>query len=133
MSLADPIADMLTRIRNAYMARLDAVEMPQSKIKQEVARILKREGYILDYATEAIDESKKTLRVYLKYTLENEPVITGIKRISKPSARRYVNSTELPRVLNGLGIAILSTSSGVMTSRQAKKKQVGGEVLCHVW
>ncbi len=133
MSLADPISDMLTRIRNAYMAKLDAVEMPQSKIKQEIARILKREGYILDYVTEAIDESKRTLRIYLKYTSENEPVIVGIKRISKPSVRRYVNSKELPRVLNGLGVAILSTSSGLMTSREAKKKQVGGEVLCHVW
>ncbi len=133
MSLADPISDMLTRVRNAYMARLDSVEMPQSKIKQEIARILKREGYILDYVTEAIDESKRTLRIYLKYTSENEPVIVGIKRISKPSVRRYVNSKELPRVLNGLGVAILSTSSGLMTSREAKKKQVGGEVLCHVW
>lgn len=133
MSLADPIADMLTRVRNAYMAKLETAEMPLSKMKQEIARILKREGYILDYTTEAVDDHRKTLRLYLKYTQEKEPVVTGIKRISKPSLRRYVGSEELPRVLNGLGVAILSTSSGIMTGREAKRRHVGGEVLCYVW
>lgn len=133
MSLADPIADMLTRIRNAYQARRKTVEMPLSKMKQEIARILKREGYILDFTTEALDEHRRTLRLYLKYTQEQEPVVTGLKRISKPSLRRYVASDELPRVLNGLGIAILSTSGGIVTDREARKRHVGGEVLCHVW
>jgi len=132
MSFSDPIADMLTRVRNAYMASLNTVDIPQSKMKAEIARILKREGYIRDYTTEA-DEGKRVLRVYLKYSVDHEPVIRGIKRISKPSLRRYVGAGTIPRVLGGLGVAILSTSSGLLTDREARKRHVGGEVLCYVW
>ena len=132
MSFSDPIADMLTRVRNAYMASLDTVDIPQSKMKAEIARILKREGYIRDYTTEA-EDGKRVLRVYLKYSMDQEPVIRGIKRISKPSLRRYVDTTTIPRVLGGLGVAILSTSSGLLTDREARKRHVGGEVLCYVW
>ena len=102
MSLQDPISDMLTRIRNAFMAAKETVDIPHSKMKAEIARLLKREGYILDYATEA-DGAKKTLRVFLKYSVDQQPVIQGLKRISKPSLRRYVSSGEIPRVLGGLG------------------------------
>ena len=132
MSLQDPISDMLTRIRNAFMAAKESVDIPHSKMKAEIARLLKREGYILDYATEA-DGVKKTLRVFLKYSVDQQPVIQGIKRISKPSLRRYVSSGDIPRVLGGLGTAILSTSTGLITDREARKKHVGGEVLCYVW
>ena len=132
MSLQDPISDMLTRIRNAFMAAKESVDIPHSKMKAEIARLLKREGYILDYATEA-DGAKKTLRVFLKYSVDQQPVIQGIKRISKPSLRRYVSSGDIPRVLGGLGTAILSTSTGLVTDREARKKHVGGEVLCYVW
>lgn len=133
MSLSDPIADMLTRIRNAYMAALDAVEMPHSRMKTEVAKLLKREGYVLDYSTEALDNNKRILRVYLKYGMDQQPVIQGLQRISKPSLRRYVGHVDIPRVLGGLGVAILSTSSGLVTDREARKNGVGGEVLCYVW
>ena len=133
MSMSDPIADMLTRIRNAYMATLETVEMPHSKVKTEVARLLKREGYVLDYTVEGGEHSKRILRMYLKYSVDQQPVILGLKRISKPSLRRYVGSASIPRVLGGLGVAILSTSSGLLTDREARKKQVGGEVLCFVW
>lgn len=132
MSLSDPIADMLTRIRNASSAGLEIVQVPHSKLKSEVARILKREGFILDYTTEGQD-GKKTLRLYLKYGRDHEPIIQGIKRVSKPGLRRYVASGKLPRVLGGMGVAILSTSGGIITDREARKSKVGGEVLCHVW
>ena len=132
MSLSDPIADMLTRIRNAIAANLDTVEMPHSNLKSEVARILKREGYILDYTTEA-NGSLKSLRVFIKYGPDQEGVIKGITRVSRPGLRKYVNADAVPRVLGGLGVAILSTSSGIMTDREARKKHVGGEVLCNVW
>jgi len=132
MSLQDPISDMLTRIRNAFMAAKDSVDIPHSKVKAEIARLLKREGYILDYTTEA-DGVKKTLRVFLKYGQDQQPVIQGLRRISKPSLRRYVSSTDVPRVLGGLGVAILSTSTGLLTDREARKQHIGGEVLCHVW
>jgi small subunit ribosomal protein S8 len=132
MSLQDPISDMLTRIRNAFTAAKESVDIPHSKMKAEIARLLKREGYILDYSTEA-DGVKKTLRVFLKYGQDQEPVIRGIRRISKPSLRRYVSSGDIPRVLGGLGVAILSTSTGLLTDREARKQQVGGEVLCYVW
>ena len=132
MSMSDPIADMLTRIRNALMAGLLTTEMPLSNLKVEIARILKREGYILDHTVES-NGNRRTLKIFLKYNLEKEPVIQGIRRISKPSLRRYVHSAKVPRVLGGLGVAILSTSRGLLTDRQARRQKIGGEVLCYVW
>lgn len=132
MSVSDPIADMLTRIRNALAAGIDTVEMPHSVMKSEMARILKREGYIVDYTTEG-HANKRTLRVYLKYDRNQKPAIQGLKRISKPGLRRYVGASEIKRVLNGLGTAIISTSAGVMTDAEARKQNVGGEVLCQIW
>jgi small subunit ribosomal protein S8 len=132
MSLSDPIADMLTRIRNAYAAELEVTEMQHSRMKSEIARILKREGYIRDFTTEG-GGGKRALRVFLKYGPNHEAGIEGIRRISKPGLRRYVSSSDLPRVLGGLGVAILSTSSGVMSDREARDQKVGGEVLCYVW
>jgi len=132
MSLSDPIADLLTRVRNAHSAGHPSVELPRSNMKSEIAKILKREGYIKDFTTEG-QAGKKTLRLYLKYGREDEPVIRGLRRVSRPGLRRYVNATELPRVLGGLGVAIVSTSKGLMTDREARKAKVGGEVLCYVW
>jgi len=132
MNISDPISDMLTRVRNASSAVHPTVEMPHSKIKSEVARILKREGYIADYATEG-EAAKRTLKLYLKYTTEEDPIIQGLKRISKPGLRQYVNAAEIPRVLGGLGTAILSTSNGLLTDKEARQKHTGGEVLCHIW
>ena len=132
MVLSDPIADMLTRIRNANMAEKQVVQMPQSKMKSEIARILKSEGFIKDYTVEN-DGGKSVLNVFLKYTIDREPVIQGLRRISKPSCRKYANAEEVPRVLGGIGLAILSTSSGVMTDNDARNKHIGGEVLCYVW
>lgn len=129
--MTDPIADMLVRIRNAQNAEHQVVEMPYSKMKGEVARVLKREGYIVDYATEG--NVKKTLRVYLKYGSGAEPAIRGLKRVSRPGLRKYVQADDVPRILGGLGIAILSTSSGIMTGREAQRNRVGGEVLCSIW
>jgi small subunit ribosomal protein S8 len=132
MVLTDPIADMLTRIRNANMAEKKNVQMPHSKMKSEVARILKLEGFIKDYTMEN-ENGKSVLNIFLKYTIEREPIIQGLRRISKSSCRKYVTSAEVPRVLGGIGVAILSTSSGVMTDNEARKQNVGGEVLCYVW
>jgi small subunit ribosomal protein S8 len=132
MVVTDPIADMLTRIRNANMAEKPVVGMPHSKMKSEIARILKAEGFIKDYTMEN-DGGKSVLNVFLKYTTDREPVIQGLRRISKPSCRKYVNAEEVPRVLGGIGLAILSTSSGVMTDNEAREKKIGGEVLCYVW
>jgi len=132
MVLSDPIADMLTRIRNANMAEKKVVAMPHSKMKSEIARILKAEGFIKDYTMENAD-GKSVLNVFLKYTTDREPVIQGLRRISKPSCRKYVNSGEVPRVLGGIGMAILSTSSGVLTDTEAREKKVGGELLCYIW
>ncbi len=132
MVLTDPIADMLTRIRNANMAEKKTVQMPHSKMKSELARLLKSEGFIKDYTMENKD-GKSVLNLFLKYTVEREPIIQGLRRISKPSCRKYVASGEVPRVLGGIGVAILSTSSGVMTDNEARKQKVGGEVLCYVW
>ena len=132
MVLTDPIADMLTRIRNAHMAEKKVVQMPHSKMKSEIARILKAEGFIKDYTMEN-DGGKSVLNVFLKYTTDREPVVQGLRRISKPSCRKYANSEEVPRVLGGIGVAILSTSSGVMTDNEARQKKIGGEVLCYVW
>jgi small subunit ribosomal protein S8 len=131
MVMTDPIADMLTRIRNANQMRHEVVEMPASRIKLQVLEVLKREGYIND--VEYIEDSKQgVLRVFLKY-VKNERVIKGLKRISKPGLRVYAKSEELPKVLNGLGIAVISTSEGIMTDREARQKQTGGEVLAFVW
>lgn len=132
MAMSDPIADMLTRIRNANTVRHETVEMPASKIKKEIAEILKREGFIRD--AEYIEDNKQgMIRIFLKYGQNNERVITGLKRISKPGLRVYTKSTELPKVLGGLGIAIISTSKGVMTDKEARQQKSGGEVVCYVW
>ena len=132
MVMTDPIADMLTRIRNANRVRHEKVEFPASKIKKEMAEILKREGFIRD--VEYIEDNKQGIvRVFLKYGSNNERVITGLKRISKPGLRVYVKADEVPRVLNGLGIAILSTSKGLMSDKEARQAQTGGEVLAYIW
>jgi len=132
MSLSDPIADMLTRIRNASVAGAKSVEIPHSRMKEGLARILKQEGYISDYTVSG-EGARKGLRIRLKYVREGDPVITGLRRVSRPSLRRYVAATEIPRVLGGMGIAVISTSSGVMTGHEARKKNVGGELLCTIW
>lgn len=132
MVMTDPIADMLTRIRNANTVRHEKLELPASKMKKEVAEILKREGFIRDY--EYVEDNKQgVIRIFLKYGVKNERVITGLKRISKPGLRVYAQAGELPRVLGGLGIAIISTSKGIMTDKDARNQQVGGEVLAYVW
>ncbi|MFV0380656.1 MAG: 30S ribosomal protein S8 [Breznakia sp.] len=131
MIMTDPIADMLTRIRNGLQARHEAVAMPASKEKTEIARILKEQGFISDFVVEG--DVKKTMNVTLKYGANNEKVINGIKRISTPGLRAYAKADKLPRVLNGLGIAIISTSHGMMTDKEAKAKNVGGEVIAYVW
>ena len=131
MMMTDPIADMLTRIRNGLQARHEVVEIPASKEKAEIARILKEEGFITDYSVSG--DVKKVMTVTLKYGQNNEKVITGIKRISKPGLRVYAKVENLPRVLNGLGIAIISTSNGMMTDRDARAKHCGGEVVAYVW
>jgi small subunit ribosomal protein S8 len=130
--LTDPIADMLTRIRNANKALQDTVEMPTSRVKQEIARLLKEEGYIRDYRVRQ-GESFDTLVVELRFGRNRERIITDLKRVSKPGRRIYARKDRLPRVLGGMGTAILSTSSGVITSRTAEERGVGGEVICFVW
>ena len=129
--VTDPIADMLTRIRNANAMRYKEVEVPSSKVKLEIAKILKDEGYIIDYKIKKNDV-QNIIVLNLKYA-DKERVITGLKRISKPGLRVYVKSDEIPKVLNGLGIAIISTSKGIMTGKSAKEKSLGGEVLAYVW
>lgn len=130
--LTDPIADMLTRIRNANHQRHESVDVPASKIKLAIAEILKEEGFIEDF--EILEGNvQNTMRIALKYINKKERVITGIRRISKPGLRIYVNSNELPKVLGGLGIAIISTSKGIMTDKKARANKVGGEVICYVW
>ena len=131
MMVTDPIADMLTRIRNGLHAGHEEVVIPASKMKVEIARILKAEGYITDFAVEG--DAHKNIVVTLKYGKNDEKVITGLKRISKPGLRVYAQADKLPRVLNGLGIAIISTSKGLMTDRDARKAQLGGEVVAYVW
>jgi small subunit ribosomal protein S8 len=133
MAMSDPIADMLTRIRNAGRARLRRVDVPASKLKLEIARILLKERFISNYKFVSEGSPQGFIRVYLKYTPEEEPVITGLQRVSRPGLRRYCGSEEIPRVLGGLGVSILSTSRGIMTGREAKKTGVGGEILCNVW
>ena len=132
MVMTDPIADFLTRIRNANMARHESLELPASKIKKDIAEILKREGFIknVEYME---DDKQGVIRVFLKYGKNNERVITGLKRISKPGLRVYTKAGEVPKVLNGLGIAIVSTSEGVFTDKEARAKNVGGEILAYIW
>ena len=133
MTMSDPIADMLTRIRNANTAKHDTVDVPSSKMKVAIADILEKEGYITKY--EIVEDGNfKTIRITLKYGADkNEKIITGIKRISKPGLRAYVGKDDIPKVLGGLGIAILSTNPGIITDKEARKLQVGGEVLAFVW
>ena len=132
MSFTDPIGDMLTRIRNASSARHEKVVVPASRLKVRLAEVLKEEGFIADYVRHE-DGVQGAITILLKYTPEREPAISEIKRVSKPGLRRYVPTTEIPRVLNGLGIAILSTSKGVLVDREARKQKVGGELICTVW
>jgi small subunit ribosomal protein S8 len=131
MNMTDPIADMLTRIRNAVNVRHEVVEVPASKEKVEIARILKEEGFITSY--ELSGDVQKTITIALKYGPNKERVVSGLKRISKPGLRVYVEVERIPRVLNGLGIAIISTSHGMLTDKQARKQNVGGEVLAYIW
>ena len=132
MSMTDPVADYLTRIRNGQSKLKNFVDIPCSNIKKRISYILKEEHFVRDFI-EIKDNKQNMLRVFLKYDFENEPVIHGIKRISKPGCRIYVASDKLPRVLNGLGISILTTSKGIISNKKAKQLSVGGEVLCHVW
>jgi small subunit ribosomal protein S8 len=132
MSMSDPLSDMLTRIRNAGMAKFQTVDMPHSKLKAGVAEILKKEGYIGDY--HVIEDSKQgVLRIDLKYDADNRKVISGLRRISKPGRRVYVKANDIPRVMSGMGISVLSTSQGVVADRQARLQGMGGELLCEVW
>ncbi|HCY05778.1 MAG TPA: 30S ribosomal protein S8 [Erysipelotrichaceae bacterium] len=133
MNMTDPIADMLTRIRNGVQAHQETVDIPASKTKLEIARILKEEGYIINYSVSGEKAADKKITVTLKYGPNDEKIISGIKRISKPGLRVYTKHDALPRVLNGLGIAIISTSAGMMTDKEARAKHTGGEVVAYVW
>ena len=134
MTMTDPIADMLTRIRNANVAMHDEVRMPSSKLKEALAAILEREGYIESFrASDDPTRPGRVLEITMKYSPERQRTISGIRRVSKPGLRVYTKADRLPRVLGGLGVAILSTSQGLMTDREARQRRVGGEVLCHVW
>ena len=134
MTMTDPLADMMTRVRNANVAMHDDVSMPSSKQKEALATVLKSEGYITDFAVaDNVDRPGKTMTIQLKYSPERERVLSGIKRVSKPGLRVYCGCSEIPRVMGGLGIAVLSTSQGLLTDREARRRRVGGEVLCHVW
>ena len=132
MSMTDPVADMLTRIRNALMAGKEKVDIPASSLKEDIARILQDEGYIKSYRVLS-DNRQGVVRITLKYGDVDTPAITHIQRISKPGRRVYVTSKDVPKVLNGMGVAIMSTSKGVMTDKKARQEKVGGEILCHVW
>lgn len=132
--MTDPIADMLTRLRNANTAMHDEVAMPSSKVKEALAELLKKEGYIEDFAVaDNTDRPGRTLTVTMKYSPERARIISGIKRVSKPGLRVYTKSDKIPRVLGGLGVAVVSTSQGLMTDREARKRHMGGEILCFVW
>ncbi|MFC6169671.1 30S ribosomal protein S8 [Loigolactobacillus jiayinensis] len=132
MVMTDPIADYLTRIRNANMVRHESLEVPASNMLRSISEILKREGFIRDF--ESVEDDKQgIIRVFLKYGKDNERVISGLKRISKPGLRAYVKADAVPKVLNGLGIAILSTSEGILTDKEARAKNIGGEVLAYIW
>ncbi len=132
MTITDPIADMLTRIRNAVMVQHDSVLIPSSKLKIAIARRLKEEGFITDYEM-VRDKSHRMIKIHLKYDENNHPIINGLERVSKPGLRVYVGSKEIPRIYGGLGIAIISTSKGVMTGQKAWHEGIGGELLCYVW
>jgi len=132
MSMSDPLADMLTRIRNATKSRFHSVEMPLSKLKVSVATVLKNEGYIIDFSI-LEGGPQGTLKIDLKYGPNNERVINGIRRVSKPGHRQYKPSDKIPKVMSGLGVAILTTSQGVVTDREARQQNIGGELLCEVW
>lgn len=132
MTISDPIADMLTRIRNATMVRHDSVSIPSSKLKLAIAKILKEEGFVADYEI-VREKSHKTIKIYIRYHDRNEPFLTGLERVSKPGLRIYVEKKEIPRVYGGMGVAILSTPRGVMTGHQAWRQGIGGELLCYVW
>ncbi|MFA5629656.1 MAG: 30S ribosomal protein S8 [Dehalococcoidales bacterium] len=132
MSVTDPIADMLTRIRNAGMARHDSVSIPSSRMKLYIAKILKQEGFIADYEVVG-GRMQRQIKVVLKYADRNQPMISGLKRVSKPGLRIYVQNSEIPRVFGGMGISIISTSKGVMTGKKAWHQGIGGELLCYVW
>ena len=132
MSMTDPIADMLTRIRNASMVGHPSVEMPSSKLKVELAKLLKEEGFITDYNVKEVGKFK-VLEITLKYDAKNKPIISKLERISKPGLRSYSKAKNLPQVLGGMGIAIVSTSKGLLTDRKARKENIGGEVLCYVY
>jgi small subunit ribosomal protein S8 len=132
MAVTDPIADMLTRIRNANLARHEHVTIPGSKLKLEIAKVLKAQGYVQKY--DLVDDKRQgQIRIHLRYGPGGDPIITGLRRVSRPGLRVYVDSKEIPRVLGGLGVAVLSTSHGVLTDREARRRHVGGEVLCYVW
>ena len=131
MSWSDPIADMLTRMRNALASGRELVEMPHSKLKGEIARVLKREGYIEDFAVEG--DTVRNLKVFLKYTGDHKPAIRGLRRTSSPGRRVYASAEKVPVVLNGLGISLISTSSGILSDKEVRQKHVGGEVLCNIW
>lgn len=132
MSMSDPLADMLTRIRNATLVKFDHVDMPKSNVKVDIARVLKEEGFIRDYS---VSESgpQGTLTIDLKYGANRESVITGLKRVSKPGLRQYAKAKDVPKVMNGLGISIVSTSKGIVTDKAARTMNTGGEILCEVW
>jgi small subunit ribosomal protein S8 len=132
MSMSDPLADMLTRIRNAGMVRYETVDVPMSNLKVGVAKVLRAEGYIKDY--QIIEDNKQgILRIELKYGPHDEIVISGLRRVSKPGLRQYVKADDIPKVLSGLGISILSTSKGIITDREARRLRIGGEILCEAW
>ena len=132
MSMSDPLADMLTRIRNAGMVRYETVDVPMSNLKVGVAKVLRAEGYISNY--EIIEDNKQgTLRIELKYGPHQERVISGLRRVSKPGLRQYVKADDIPKVMSGLGISILSTSKGIITDREARRLRIGGEILCEAW
>ncbi len=134
MTMTDPIADMLTRLRNGAVATQDTVRMPSSKLKESLAAILRQEGYIADFkVSDDGNRPGRVLEITMKYTPERAPTISGLRRVSKPGLRVYTKADRLPRVLGGLGVAVLSTSQGLMTDREARKQKVGGEVLCYVW
>jgi small subunit ribosomal protein S8 len=134
MTMTDPIADMLTRIRNANSAQLDTVRMPSSKLKESLAGILEREGYISSFSVErAPDKPAPTLEITMKYAADRSRTIAGLRRVSKPGLRIYTRADRIPRVLGGIGVAVVSTSRGLMTDREARRQRLGGEVLCYVW
>jgi small subunit ribosomal protein S8 len=131
-AISDPIADLLTRVRNAGRAGRAEVSIPHSKMKNEITRILKAEGYISDFTTDK-EGTEKSIKIVMRYDRDDAPVIRGLRRVSKPGLRRYVESTKIPRVLNGMGIAILSTSKGILSDKDARKQKIGGELLAFVW